>query len=93
MFKISSEKLIAFHPGYYVKQYLADQGMSQGELTGQLNISEEKVSELVNGLILLDDELVERLSLALGTSTKLWQNLNDKYLSAKRQVDQEPPIE
>jgi len=93
MLKISSEKSIAFHPGYYIKQYLADQGMNQRELADRLNTTEKKVSELVNGHILLDDELIEGLSLALGTSTNLWQNLNEKYLVTKRQVEQELQLE
>jgi len=93
MLKISSEKSIAFHPGYYIKQYLADQNMNQRELADRLNTTEKKISELVNGNILLDDELIDGLSLALGTSTALWKNLNEKYLTTKRQVEREQQLE
>lgn len=92
MLKISSEKSIAFHPGYYVKQYLADQGMNQRELADRLNTTEKTVSELVNGHLLLDDRLIEGLALALGTSTTLWRNLNEKYLSTKRQIEQDQQL-
>jgi len=93
MLKVSSEKSIAFHPGYYVKQYLVDQNMNQRELADRLNTTEKKISELVNGHILLDDKLIAGLSLALGTSTTLWKNLNEKYLTTKRQVEQEQQLE
>ena len=32
MNKIEYEELIAFHPGYYVKDYIEDQGITQEEL-------------------------------------------------------------
>lgn len=93
MLKISSEQSIAFHPGYYIKQYLDDQGMNQRELADRLNTTEKKISELVNGNILLDDKLIDGLSLALGTSTTLWHNLNEKYSTTKRQVEREQQLE
>ncbi|WP_143462972.1 hypothetical protein [Levilactobacillus enshiensis] len=67
--------------------------MNQRELADRLNTTEKKISELVNGNILLDDELIDGLSLALGTSTTLWKNLNEKYLTTKRQVEQEQQLE
>ena len=36
MNKIEYEELIAFHPGYYVKDYIEDQGITQEELAKRL---------------------------------------------------------
>lgn len=79
-----NENLIAFHPGYYVKEYLTDQGMKQSELAERLNTSEKNISNLVNGKIDIDDALAEDLAVALGTSSTLWKNLNDRYLTRSR---------
>ncbi|MEE6683600.1 helix-turn-helix domain-containing protein [Limosilactobacillus reuteri] len=89
MNKISSESSIAFHPGYYVKRYLDFQYMKQSELAERLNTSEKTVSQLVNGKIDLNNDLIEGLATVFGTSKDLWQNLNNQYLEDKRQVELE----
>lgn len=93
MLKISSEQSIAFHPGYYIKQYLDDQGLNRRELADRLHTTEKKISELINGNVLLDGKLINGLALALGTSTILWHNLNEKYLTTKCQVEREQRLE
>jgi len=93
MLKISNDNLIAFHPGYYIKQYLDDQSMNQRELADRLNTNEKRVSELVNGKIELDSNLIESLALVLGTSETLWKNLNDKYLETKAQIEKQNRLE
>ncbi|AYM02272.1 hypothetical protein D8911_04415 [Levilactobacillus brevis] len=93
MLKISSEQSIAFHPGYYIQQYLDDQGMNQRELADRLHTTEKKIGELVNGNILLDDKLIDGLALELGTSTTLWHNLNEKYLATRQQVEWKRQLE
>ncbi|MFC6176232.1 helix-turn-helix domain-containing protein [Companilactobacillus huachuanensis] len=89
MLKISNENLVAFHPGYYVRRYLEDQNMNQRELADRLNTNEKTVSQLINGKIELDSELIEGLALVLGTSESLWKNLNDKYLETKGQIEKQ----
>lgn len=92
MLKVSSENSIAFHPGYYVKKYLDNQGMTQRELADRLNTTEKNVSEIVNGKMLLNNPLIEGLSLALGTSSELWENLNASYLNALAEVKKEKQL-
>ncbi|WP_125567525.1 addiction module antidote protein, HigA family [Companilactobacillus insicii] len=93
MLKISNDNLIAFHPGYYVKRYLDDQDMKQSELADRLNTNEKRASELVNGKIELDDNLIEGLALVFGTSESMWKNLNDKYLKIKEQINRQNQLE
>ena len=58
MNKIEYEELIAFHPGYYVKNYIEEQGITQEELAKRLQVTPKYVSDLVNGRINLTDEMV-----------------------------------
>lgn len=79
---VSNGTLVAFHPGYYVKQYLSSQGMKQSELADRLGTSEKTISNLVNGKIeKLSPELIRGLALSFGTSEILWKNLNERYLA------------
>lgn len=91
--KIDSEQSIAFHPEYDIKQCLDDQGLNQRELADRLHTAEKKISELVNGNVLLDGKLINGLALVLGTSTVLWHNLNEKHLTTKCQVEREQRLE
>lgn len=87
MNKIEYEELIAFHPGYYVKDYIDDQGITQEELAKRLQTTPKYVSDLVNGRINLTDEMVLRLSIVFGTSTTMWLNLNQKYIEKKLEIE------
>ena len=80
MNKIEYQELIAFHPGYYVKDYIDELGITQEELSKRLQTTPKYVSDLVNGRINLTDEMVLKLSIVFGTSTKLWLNLNRSIL-------------
>lgn len=86
MNQINNGNLIAFSPGYYIKEYLIDQGMKQNELADLLNTNEKTVGLLINGKIDLNDELIVGLSSALGTSQQLWKKLNQQYLQTKAEI-------
>ena len=58
MNKIEYQEWITFHPRYYVKDYMEDQGISQEELAKRLQTSPKYVSDLVNGRIYLTEEMV-----------------------------------
>lgn len=86
MNKIEYEELIAFHPGYYVKDYLEDQGITQEELAKRLQTSPKNISDLVNGKINLTDEMAMKLSIVFGTSSTMWLNLNRKYIEKRLEI-------
>ena len=63
MSKIEYKELIAFHPGYYVKEMIEYEGMSQEELSKRLQTSGKNVSDLINGKANLSDEMALNLSI------------------------------
>lgn len=87
MNKIEYEELITFHPGYYVKEYIEAQGITQEELAKRLQTTPKYVSDLVNGRINLTQEMVLKLSIVFGTSTAMWLNLNQKYIEKKLEIE------
>lgn len=93
MNKIEYEELIAFHPGYYIKDYIDEQGITQEELAKRLQTTPKYVSDLVNGRINLTEEMVLRLSIVFGTSTKMWLNLNQKYIEKKLEIERRKRID
>jgi len=85
--KIEYQELIAFHPGYYIKDLLEDQGITQEELAKRLQTTPKYVSELVNGQINLTEEMIRKLSIVFDTSTVMWMNLNEKYIEKKLEIE------
>ena len=93
MNKIEYQELIAFHPGYYIKDYIDEQGITQEELAKRLQKTPKYVSDLVNGKINLTEEMVSRLSIVFGTSTKMWLNLNQKYIEKRIEIEKQKRID
>lgn len=87
MSKIEYKELIAFHPGYYLKEMIEYEGMNQDELAKRLKTSGKNISDLINGKTNLSDEMAMNLSIVFGTSVSLWLNLNKKYIEKKLEID------
>ena len=66
--------------GEKIKNIRNEKKITQEELAKRLQTTAKYVSDLVNGRIHLTDEMVLRLSIVFGTSTKMWLNLNQKYI-------------
>jgi len=79
MSKIEYENLIAFHPGYYIKDIIEDMEISQEEFAKRLGVTGKTLSNLVNGKINLSDEVALQLSMMLGTDVRTWLNLQQTY--------------
>lgn len=86
MVKLEYNNQIAFHPGYYIKEMLEYEEMSQPELASRLQISEKDMSDLLHGKTNLSDEMAMNLSIVFGTSVSLWLDLNQKYLEKKLEI-------
>ena len=89
MVKLEYKNKITFHPGYYIKEMLEYEGMSQVELASCLQISEKDMSELLHGKTNLSDDMAMKLSIVFGTSVSLWLNLNQKYLEKKLEIERQ----
>ena len=87
MNKIEYEELIAFHPGYYIKDYIEEQGITQEEFAKRLQTTPKYVSDLVNGRINLTGEMALKLSSVFGASETMWLNLNKNYIEKKLEIE------
>ena len=85
--------ITAFHPGYYVEEAIQDMNISQGELAKRLGVSERTLSLFIDGQIDVSYNLAERLSMVLGTSIKLWFNLQRTYNKKLLEIIRAKPIE
>lgn len=98
MNKIEYKNLIAFHPGYYVKDMIEDMEISQEEFANRLGVSGKTVSKLINGKINLSNDIALQLSTMFGTSTEMWLNLQQSYdvkcleIKREKQLDLEKEL-
>jgi addiction module HigA family antidote len=83
-----NKDLILFHPGVYVKDLIEGLEMNQDDLSKQLGITTDYLSDFINGESPLSDELASKLSGVFGTSIELWLNLNATYIKKKMEIEQ-----
>ena len=69
-----------FHPGeILLEEFLVPMGLSQAEFARQINWTKARLNELVRGKRGITAESALDLAEALGTSPKLWMNLQATY--------------
>lgn len=79
MTKEEYKNLIAFHPGYYLRDIIDELGMTQDEFAKRLGTSGKTVSELLNGQCSLSNDLALKISAMLGISVETLLNLQAAY--------------
>lgn len=85
--------ITAFHPGYYVEEAIQDMNISQSEFAKRLGVSERTLSLFIDGKIDISYDLARKLSMVLGTSIKLWFNLQRIYNNKLLEIIRAKPIE
>ena len=70
---------IAFHPGYYIEEYLVETRLSQRDFAMRLGTTPKNVSMIVNGEQRLSLDIASKLSRLMGTSIEYWLNLQNQY--------------
>ena len=70
---------IAFHPGYYIADIIEDMEISQAEFAVRMGTTAKTLSQLLNGQANISNDLAKKLSVMLGTSVEVWQNLQNTY--------------
>lgn len=85
--------LIAFHPGYYLKDVIGEIEINQREFAKRLGITEKTLSLLLVGNADITIELAGKLSTMLGTSIDLWLNLQKKYDEKKAMIMESKRLE
>jgi addiction module HigA family antidote len=93
MSKIEYQDIIAFHPGYYLREIVEDMEITQDEFAKRLNTTPKTFSKLLSGQIPISDEIALKLSIMLGTSVDLWLNLQTKYDEKCIEIEKKKELE
>ena len=89
---------MAFHPSYYLKDYLEEIQMTQDEFAKRLGISGKQISLIFKEEASITPDIAYKLSRLMGTSIELWLNLQSKYdaylmeLAGKESFEKEKEI-
>ena len=71
--------IVAFHPGYYIADIIEDMEVSQAEFAKRMGTTAKTLSKLINGQANISNDLAKKLSVMMGTSVEVWQNLQNTY--------------
>ena len=85
--------LVAFHPGYYIADIIEDMEISQAEFAKRMGTTAKTLSQLINGQTNISNDLARKLSVMLGTSVDIWQNLQNTYDQKLIEIQQVKDIE
>lgn len=70
---------IAFHPGYYIKEYIDELGLTQEDFANRLGTTPKNISYIVRGGQSISVDIANKLSRLIGTSVQYWLNLQTEY--------------
>jgi addiction module HigA family antidote len=73
------KKLDPIHPGFILREDLADAGVSLNRLARDLRVPMNRISAIVNGKRSITADTALRLALFFGTSPQYWMNLQANY--------------
>ena len=93
MSKVEYKEIIAFHPGYYVKDIIEDLKMNQCEFAKRLEITDKTLSKLLSGEAPMSREIAKKMSQMMGTSVDVWLKLQKKYDDKCCQIEQQNELE
>ena len=93
MSKVEYKDIIAFHPGYYVKDIIEDLKMNQCEFAKRLEITDKTLSKLLSGEAPMSREIAKKMSQMMGTSVDVWLKLQKKYDDKCCRIEQQNELE
>lgn len=70
---------IAFHPGYYIKEYIDNKGLNQEDFANRLGTTPKNISYIVRGEQSISVDIAMKLSRMIGTTVKYWLNLQAEF--------------
>lgn len=76
---VEFENKIAFHPGYYIKEYIDEVGLTQEDFANRLGTTPKNISYIIRGEQSISIDIANKLSRMIGTSVKYWLNLQNEY--------------
>lgn len=76
----TKESLPNIHPGEVLKEdFLNAMGLSAYRLAKEINVSETRITDIINGKRSITADTAIRLSRFFGTSAEFWLNLQNLY--------------
>lgn len=85
---IEYKDIVAFHPGYYIADIIEDMEISQAEFATRVGTTVKTLSKLINGQVNISNDLAKKLSVMMGTSPKVWLNLQSAYNQKLIEIEQ-----
>lgn len=74
--------MIAFHPGYYIKEIIEASGIHPEDFAKRIGITADYLNKLLDGEEHLSADIAAKLSSLLGTTASYWLNLQESYTRA-----------
>lgn len=84
---VKYNNIVAFHPGYYIKDIIKDMDLTQEEFAIRLGITPKELGELLSGKMKLSTNIATKLSEILGTSVEVWLNLEKSYKEKIEEIE------
>lgn len=76
---MKNNTVIATPPGATIKEQLEDRCIGKEAFAAMMEMSEQKMSSLLDGRIPLTEEIAARLETVLGVPAQFWNNLETIY--------------
>jgi addiction module HigA family antidote len=67
--------MMNFNAGYYVNELIQELNVTKQDFANQLQITVTELNDLIEGKVLITNEIAQKLSKMLGTSTDVWLKL------------------
>lgn len=87
MNKIEYNDMLVFHPGYYIREFVENEGISIAELSKKLDVETEILEKLIEGEEEVTEILANRLSMVFETSVNFWINTQKKFNDIKEKLE------
>jgi addiction module HigA family antidote len=83
----------AIHPGEILADELEGLGMNASELSRALDVTVNRITQILNGKRSITADTALRLGIYFGTGPELWMNLQQNYELRLAQQEAGPKIE
>ena len=70
---------VAFHPGYYIQEYIEEMRLTQEDFAKRLGTTPKNVSYIVRGEQNVSVDIANKLARMIGTSANYWLNIQSEY--------------
>lgn len=84
---------MAFHPGYYIQEFVEESGLTQKDFANRLGTTPKNLSVLISGEQSLSINIVVKLAAMLGTSEEYWFNLQTAWNEMMAEIHYDKQLE